>query len=58
MLLEDYGVVGDLQAAALVGRNVPRARQVGNFLQAFSHLTLIDAARAISRAESDSGLAA
>jgi len=31
--------------------DVPRQRQVGNFPQAFSHLTLIVAARAISAAE-------
>ncbi len=31
--------------------DVPRGRQVGNFPQAFSHLTLIVAARAISAAE-------
>jgi len=39
MLLEDYGFI------------VVRKRQVGNFPQAFSHLTLILAARAISSAE-------
>ena len=33
--------------------DVGRRRQVGNFLQAFSHLTLILAARAISVAERD-----
>jgi hypothetical protein len=33
--------------------DVARRRQVGNFPQAFSHLTLILAARAISRAEAD-----
>ena len=33
--------------------DVPRQRQVGNFPQAFSHLTLIGAALAISSAESD-----
>jgi GH15 family glucan-1,4-alpha-glucosidase len=33
--------------------DVGRRRQVGNFPQAFSHLTLILAARAISRAEAD-----
>jgi GH15 family glucan-1,4-alpha-glucosidase len=32
--------------------DVPRQRQVGNFPQAFSHLTLIDAADAIAAAES------
>ena len=31
--------------------DVPRSRQVGNFPQAFSHLTLIVAARAIAAAE-------
>jgi GH15 family glucan-1,4-alpha-glucosidase len=31
--------------------DVKRQRQVGNFPQAFSHLTLIGAARAISTAE-------
>jgi GH15 family glucan-1,4-alpha-glucosidase len=33
--------------------DVKRQRQVGNFPQAFSHLTLIQAARAISAAEAD-----
>jgi GH15 family glucan-1,4-alpha-glucosidase len=33
--------------------DVARSRQVGNFPQAFSHLTLILAARAISVAEKD-----
>ena len=33
--------------------DVARRRQVGNFPQAFSHLTLIVAARAISRGETD-----
>jgi GH15 family glucan-1,4-alpha-glucosidase len=83
MRIEDYGLIGDLQTAALVvaalarngGVADPRAlserllglsndlgllaeeydidhgRQVGNFPQAFSHLTLITAARAISPAE-------
>ena len=81
MRIEDYGLIGDLQAAALVGRNgsrcgsrkralferliglcndlgliaeeydVKRKRQVGNFPPAFSHLTLIGAASAISAAE-------
>jgi hypothetical protein len=83
MRLEDYGLIGDMQTAALVGRDgastaasmrrarcpsgcsaspttsacfaeeydVARRRQVGNFPQAFSHLTLILAARAISSAE-------
>jgi hypothetical protein len=41
MLLEEYGLIGDLESAALVGRN-------GSI--AFSHLTLIPAARAISTA--------
>jgi hypothetical protein len=62
MLLEEYGLIGDLESAALVGRNgsidwlfveeydVARRRQIGNFPQAFSHLTLILAARAISTA--------
>jgi GH15 family glucan-1,4-alpha-glucosidase len=31
--------------------DVQRKRQVGNFPQAFSHLTLIDAANAIAAAE-------
>jgi GH15 family glucan-1,4-alpha-glucosidase len=35
--------------------DVGRGRQVGNFPQAFSHLTLILAARAISEAEADAG---
>ncbi len=86
MRIEDYGLIGDLQAAARVGRigpagevssgsrryrpgtlalesdfetpdgtaeeyDVTRQRQVGNFPQAFSHLTLIVAAPAISAAE-------
>ena len=38
--------------------DVVRRRQVGNFPQAFSHLTLILAARAISKAEADPELAA
>ena len=33
--------------------DVARRRQVGNFPQAFSHLTLILAARSISAAEAD-----
>jgi GH15 family glucan-1,4-alpha-glucosidase len=37
--------------------DVARRRQVGNFPQAFSHLTLILAARAISRAEAAAGVA-
>jgi GH15 family glucan-1,4-alpha-glucosidase len=38
--------------------DVKRERQVGNFPQAFSHLTLIGAAAAISRAEADAKAAA
>jgi GH15 family glucan-1,4-alpha-glucosidase len=38
--------------------DVARKRQVGNFPQAFSHLTLIVAARAISTAEADARLVA
>jgi len=38
--------------------DVKRERQVGNFPQAFSHLTLIGAATAISRAEADGTVAA
>jgi GH15 family glucan-1,4-alpha-glucosidase len=38
--------------------DVARGRQVGNFPQAFSHLTLIGAARAISAAEADAKRAA
>jgi GH15 family glucan-1,4-alpha-glucosidase len=38
--------------------DVGRKRQVGNFPQAFSHLTLIVAARAISKAEADAHLVA
>jgi GH15 family glucan-1,4-alpha-glucosidase len=37
--------------------DVARQRQVGNFPQAFSHLTLILAARAIATAEANAGLA-
>ena len=37
---------------------VHQSRQVGNFPQAFSHLTLILAARAISAAEADAKLVA
>ena len=38
--------------------DVKRERQVGNFPQAFSHLTLIGAAAAISRAEADAKVVA
>jgi GH15 family glucan-1,4-alpha-glucosidase len=38
--------------------DVGRRRQVGNFPQAFSHLTLIIAAREISAAEDDAQRAA
>jgi GH15 family glucan-1,4-alpha-glucosidase len=44
LLAEEYDVAG--------------RRQVGNFPQAFSHLTLILAARAISKAEASPELAA
>jgi hypothetical protein len=40
--IEDHGLIGDLQTAALVGRDVP---------QAISHLTLVLAARDISGAQ-------
>jgi Glycosyl hydrolases family 15 len=57
--IEDYGLIGDMQTCALVGLlseeyDVKRKRQVGNFPQAFSHLTLIMAAKAISEAEAKS----
>jgi len=42
----DSGPIGQL----VLRRAGQRARQVGNFPQAFSHLTLITAARAISTA--------
>ena len=48
-----------LGTLVLNGRvEVARRRQVGNFPQAFSHLTLILAARAISAAEADATPAA
>ena len=62
MLIEDHAPIGDLGSAALVDRRgtvdgllaeeygVARARQVGNFPQAFSHLALIDAAHALAGA--------
>ncbi len=46
MLLEDHGLIGDMQSASLVGRDGSV-----DFPQAFSHLTLILAAREISRGE-------
>jgi GH15 family glucan-1,4-alpha-glucosidase len=46
------GLANDLDLLA-EEYDVARRRQVGNFPQAFSHLTLIVAARAISRAEAD-----
>ena len=49
MLLEDYGPIGDLESAALVGRT----GAVDWLCQAFSHLTLILAARAIAAAEAN-----
>lgn len=99
MRIEDYGLIGDLQAAALVGRDgavdwlcLPRfdspsslsallgdekhgrwrlapagecapvraatdPARFGNFPQAFSHLTLIGAATAISAAEAEGAAA-
>ena len=51
MRLEDYGMSGDLQTAALVGRDLACSCWLGNFPQAFSHLTLLLAAREISKAE-------
>ncbi len=38
------------------GYDVPRQRQVGNFPQAFGHLTLIVAAGAIAAAEAPSAV--
>ena len=46
------GLTNDLELLA-EEYDVGRRRQVGNFSQAFSHLTLIVAARAISEAEAD-----
>ena len=55
MRIEDYGLIGDMHTAALVARDgaVDWLCLRGNFPQAFSHLTLIGAAAAISRAEAD-----
>ena len=50
-LANDLGLLAEEYA-------VHERRQVGNFPQAFSHLTLILAARAISTAEADTKLVA
>ena len=49
MRIEDYGLPAEEY-------DVKRRRQVGNFAQAFSHLTLIKAA--VATANADSGAAA
>jgi hypothetical protein len=36
--IEDYALIGDCEAAALVGRDPRAGRLVGNFPQAFTHV--------------------
>lgn len=50
--IEDYGVIGDMHKAVLVAKNgsIEHREALGNFPQAFTHLTLISAAFNLDRA--------
>ena len=54
MKIEDYALIGDLRTSAPVGGNdVSRRRLVGNFPQAFTHLTLVQAAKTLGNPTAD-----